>query len=251
MQIKDSENTLEKISGNSIQSNKKRKITFAATATGSSSLNDTNLYTYRKPTNYEEFLTELISACKDGDSESKKLMEELVPHLVHVLKHQKQWEVPDHCLFNSRETLDLTSNEKDFHKVSFQDDIFDVLISSQLDKVGSEEPDTVEDNANNASIIQHDSEENATEEAICNLISDINPVLLTEQPHSTVNPSSFLRDLQPHKEKPSKDRSRRFHCPALYGDQTIPIHHNILLFDFWAIHPCKKVLRELKYLLAK
>ena len=55
-------------------------------------------YTYQKPSKYEDFVAELISACKSGDNDSKKLMQELVPHLAHKLRESKQWEKPSHCL---------------------------------------------------------------------------------------------------------------------------------------------------------
>lgn len=152
-------------------------------------------------------MTELISACKDDDADSKKLMEELVPHLVHKLQQKKQWETPNHCLFNSRETLHVIKNEMDFHEVAIPDDVFDILVSTYLDK-DSKQPDSDSENKSSPSIIHQDLESNATE-AICNLISDVNPELpeITEQ-HSTINVNSLLRNLQPYKEKTSKDRSK-------------------------------------------
>ena len=113
-----------------------------------------------------------------------------MPHLVHKLKQMKQWETPNHCLFNSRETIDLISNEKDFNESVIPGDVLDILISTHLDKE-SEELDTLENNSENesSSVIHHDVKENATE-TIYNLISDANP-----EQHSTLNVNSLLKDL--------------------------------------------------------
>jgi len=83
MQIKNTENFLGKVPGNSIQNIKKRKITFAHSSDDA---------TLSSTTEYEDFVAELVSACKSGDNHSKKLIQELVPHLVHKLKECKQWE---------------------------------------------------------------------------------------------------------------------------------------------------------------
>ena len=250
MQIKNAENTLEKVSGNSIQNSKKRKITFAPSS-NDATLNTTD--TYQKPSKYEDFVAELISACKSGDNDSKKLMQELVPHLAHKLRKSKQWENPSHCLLNSIESIKLVASEADFDDVCTAENIFDTLVSAHLDKTMkdiSEELELLEDNDENGyvlSVPHHDQavQEN-TIEAVCNLISDVN--MDTIDQHSA-NASSLLRDLQPHKEKPSKDRSRRFHCGGLFGDQATPANHDVSSFDFWAIHPSKNLLRKLRYFL--
>ena len=64
--------------------------------------------------------------------------------------------------------------------------------------------------------------ENDANEAICNLptYTDIHiPVGPSELAHRFKHVKRLLKDLQPHREKPSKDRSRRFQASALYGDQ--------------------------------
>jgi len=106
MQVKSAENTLEKISGNSIQRSKKRKITFAASS------NDTNTTdTYQKPSKYKDIVTQLVSACTKGDDDSKKFMQELVPHLVDTLKLKKRLEKPNHCLLKSINVAEVVSSE--------------------------------------------------------------------------------------------------------------------------------------------
>jgi len=49
------------------------------------------------------------------------------------------------------------------------------------------------------------------------------------QPTSSTYTSSLLKDLQLHKEKPSKDKKRRFYCPALHGDQATSSNHDVFL----------------------
>jgi len=44
------------------------------------------LQIYQKPSKYEDFVAELVSACKSGDYDSKKLMQDLVSHLVNKPK---------------------------------------------------------------------------------------------------------------------------------------------------------------------
>ena len=178
-------------------------------------------------------------------------MQELVPHLAHKLRESKQWEKPSHCLLNSIESIKLVASEADFDDVCTSENVFDTLVSAHLDKTMkdiSEELELLEDNDENGyvlSVLHHDQavQEN-TIEAVCNLISDVN--MDTIDQHSA-NASSLLRDLQPHKEKPSKDRRRRFHGGGLYGDQATPANHGVSSFDFWAIHPSKNLLRKLRY----
>ena len=83
-------------------------------------------------------------------------------------------------------------------------------------------------------------------EAVCNLITDVSmEVIAMDQPTSSTCTSSLLKNLQPHKKNPSKDRKRRFYFPALHGDQATPSSHDVFLFDFWAIHP--RLFRDLNY----
>ena len=92
---------------------------------------------YEKPRTYKEFLTELMSACKKGDEDSKRVMEKLAPYLVKSLKKVKQWDCPSHCLYTPDDTLDLISCEKEFLEAVSDDsseDVFDDLISLHLDK---------------------------------------------------------------------------------------------------------------------
>ena len=88
MQITDTENALHKISGNTLQSSKKQKLTYALSANEPSTF--VVLAVYNKPETYKEFLKDLMSACRKGDEDSKHVMEKLTPHLVKSLKKVKQ-----------------------------------------------------------------------------------------------------------------------------------------------------------------
>ena len=45
--------------------------------------------------------------------------------------------------------------------------------------------------------------------------------------------TSLLKDLQPHRERPSKDRAGRFAAGDLYSDMAIPEHHDLAEFQYW------------------
>lgn len=47
----------------------------------------------------------------------------------------------------------------------------------------------------------------------------------------------LLKSMQPHREKPSKDRSKRFYAGKIHGDQGIPHDHDVLLYQYWALNP--------------
>lgn len=61
----------------------------------------------------------------------------------------------------------------------------------------------------------------------------------------------LLKDLQPHREKPSKDRSRRFAAGELYADKQIPDDHDVTQLSFWTNYPSKHAVRDVKCLLGQ
>ena len=216
-------------------------------------------------------------------------MEKLVPNLVQSLKKKKQWEIESHSLYVPDKTLELIFCEKDFSEAApIDDNLFDKLISKHLDdniNNGENNNDDGGDKNDNDGHGDKNNDDDSTSagqnleceqtgtvtalhesshdepqdnqnqqeditEALCNLLTDINPE--PTEPSTTgvlVNPKRFIKDLQPHREKPSKDRARRFYCGALYGDKVKPDNHDVVLFDFWAIKPCSKTLCQAKYFL--
>ena len=135
MQITDAENTSQKISGNTFQSNKKHKLTYAPWANEPSPSAASSVY--EKSKTYKEVFKELTSACKKGDEDSKCVMEKLAPCLFKSLRKVKQWDCPSHCLYTLDGTLDLISCEEELLEAVSDDsseDVFDDLISLHLDK---------------------------------------------------------------------------------------------------------------------
>ena len=58
---------------------------------------------YQKPNSYSIFVSDLLAAREKGDTESKVLLEDLVPHIVKLLKLDH----PDHCLNTMKESVKL------------------------------------------------------------------------------------------------------------------------------------------------
>ncbi len=96
-------------------------------------------------------------------------------------------------------------------------------------------------------------------QALANLITDINLTDQCSQPgddlvsHGTierngskVKVTSLLKDLQPHRERPSKDRSKRFAAGDMHRDKPVPENHNLVEFQYWAVMPLQKQLQAAK-----
>ena len=64
-----------------------------------------------------------------------------------------------------------------------------------------------------------------TDSAHANFITDI--CAEDDQPVSRKNIRSILKGLQPYRERPSKDRSRRFIAGDLPFDQSVPSEHDL------------------------
>ena len=86
-------------------------------------------------------------------------------------------------------------------------------------------------------------------EALCNLLMDIDVETCEVTKHPSKHDRTILKGLQPYREKPSKDRRRRFYCGSLYGDSIKPDEHDVELFDFWAIKPTSEALCQAQYFL--
>ena len=59
--------------------------------------------------------------------------------------------------------------------------------------------------------------------------------LMDVSSHAQVN--QVLKCLQPHREQPSKDRSKRFAAGDLPGDRIPHEQHNVRDIDYWLIMP--------------
>ena len=131
----------------------------------------------------------------------------------------------------SDKIVPLISNEKEFNEVDNIEGIFDDLISANLestmdsynDKSDQENQDS-NSSCNVPSASSTENIENDANKAIYNLLTDTDIRVGLSEPaaHGSRNIKRLLKDLHPHREKPSKDRSRRFQAAALYGDQLTP-----------------------------
>ena len=76
----------------------------------------------------------MLAACEKGDAESKVLLEDLVPHLVKLLKKNKQWDHPDHCLNTTKESVKVILTDFEWSTVAAElsNNIFDEVIAEIL-----------------------------------------------------------------------------------------------------------------------
>ena len=65
----------------------------------------------------------------------------------------------------------------------------------------------------------------------------------------SIHVTSLLKDLQPQREKPSKDRSRRFAAGDMPSDVCIPTEDEVQEFQYWALYPGKKSLQNARVFL--
>lgn len=82
--------------------------------------------------------------------------------------------------------------------------------------------------------------------ALGNLITDISlpdSQYSSKQDEEKWKTLSLLKGLQPHRERPSKDRSKRFAAGDISIDVNTPEHHDLHEFDYWAVLPIKRNLK--------
>ena len=238
LQIKAAEHSLQKISGHTVTHNKKKKIIYAKES-NEKSCSDVP---YTKPKTYREFLEDLVSACKEGDDDSKKLLEELTPNLAESLKKHGKWLSP-HLSIEEEESIPLILNDDDWSDVDDPTgEIFDQLISYSVGHdLDLGEVVNSSDSEQHTLSIDMDDE---TTEALGNLLFDTDGVYSNDLSSNSGKKKHFIKHLQPHRELPSKDRSKRFMAGHLYGDQGTPADHNVQLFQFWAINLTKPILQK-------
>ena len=237
MQIKQSEHSLQKISGHSIRSTKKKILTYSATS------NESAVYkeTYTKPATYDQFMKDLREACIKGDRESKQLIEKHAPEMALTLQKIEEWDKPHICIPKRKNGVALVCNESDL-KVAHSENVFDVLMEKVLDvaSLESEESTSIEgnlsDDINEAfSVMLTDADSDGT----CRFDSipsdiDISTPLTVPKPGEARH---MLKNLQPYREKPSKDRRKRFCAGKIYGDGGVPTGHDVSIYQFWTVHP--------------
>ena len=198
----------------------------------------------------------MSDACDKGDSEAKDIIERLAPSMAGVLKTYEQWNNLECPLETGASNVRLITERSQQVNIPGEE-AYGTLINHLLGPVPASDNDT---SATSAS----DTESEHTEgydEALGTLVTDIslqnnytgtlNSGRLqtdeTGQSTSQVCVSTLLKDLQPHREKPSKDQdwSRRFAAGELYTDEQIPDDH-VTELSFWTIYPSKQAVRDAK-----
>ena len=250
MQIHTSEHMLQQISGNPIVATRKKRLTNAK----NSSDKTTDTDQYNLPDNYSAFVQQLSDACDKGDSEAKDIVERLAPSMAAVLKTHKQWNNLECPLETGASNVSLITERSQQVNIPGEE-AYGTLIDHLLGPVPSSDNDTSATSASGAES-QHTE---GYDEVLGTLVTDIclqhnytgtlnsGRLQSDETGHSSsqVCVSTLLKDLQPHREKPSKDRSRRFAAGELYADKRIPDDHDVTELSFWTIYPTKQTVRVL------
>ena len=62
--------------------------------------------------------------------------------------------------------------------------------------------------------------------------------------------STLLKDLQPYREKPSKDQLKWCAVGELHADKQLPEDYDIREHSYWTVYP-KKAVKDAKYFLLR
>ena len=228
-QIREAEHNLKLIDGNSISSTKK-KLTNALDSTDGSYQGPP----YSKPSSYSAFLSDISTACSKGNDDSKTKIESLAPDMAALLKSKNEWENPKVGVEHSDVPAGLILQDLSSSTVGnwpSSSNHLDELIKAHLGEISS---------GNNIDV-EASSEEGDISQALCNLITDLD---VSED--STCDVRKSLKELQPHREQPSKDRRRRFAYAPIPGDSSTNSDHDLVLYQYWAIQPTNKTVQRAK-----
>ena len=165
-----------------------------------------------------------MQACLDGDKDSKQTITNFAPDM----KVKLEWE-------NLKVGIEKQSSDMsivcDYNlsslsncSVSTLDQLIDTLLLSQQ---------AITDNVEQAPP--------QVAQAYTNYLNDILPEADTSACSSTIS-NTHIKCLQPHRERPSKDRSKRFAAGDLPLDSIPSSLHDLWLYQFWTVHPSKASL---------
>ena len=104
----------------------------------------THKYTgYTKPSTFELFLTELDSACNEGNEAAKRAIEEIAPDIAGTLKRYNKWGKPKICLNFPSNVNVLTEPDRERYSAADIDPLVKKLITAKL---GPNHPDPTPNN---------------------------------------------------------------------------------------------------------
>ena len=143
---------------------------------------------------------------------------------------------------------------------TFEIDVFDKIIELTLNDQSApydhDFTDDISDDINEAISIMltgDDDDELVHEEPECSTTQN-NLRLLSDVRITDTLPASpmlsqasttkcLLKGMQPYRERPSKDRRKRF---CVSGDSSVPDSHDVCTYQFWAITPQNKMIAKAK-----
>ena len=238
-QVHEAEHSLQQIEGNTIIASKKKRVT-SAISSGETASEES----YIKPSTFDEFIQQLVDATCKGDSDIKSAISELAPEIASTLKSNKDWDSPPIAIDLPEDGVSLVCSAHSSTSASFDHDKLITCILGPLPN----SPPASPPNSTSDQLSQAD-----TDEAYANLITDLSPITNPESPvptnKKTTVVQSLLKGMQPYREKPSKDRSRRFAAGQIPFDKEPAVEHNVKCHDFWAIFPTDKIVKSAKVFL--
>ena len=232
-QIHTAEHNLKQIDGHSIVASKKKRQMSARHSTSDTPSDEQ--YTF--PSTYEAFCKQLSDACKEGDEDSKAAISQLAPYMAAALKEVQEWENPRLALSQPPSGLKLVTALNQTITPWTEEDLQDAMDSILGPAPEIPLPSRDEHTLTNADI----------EQAYANYVTD-GLVTLDEDP-STNSVNTLLKGIQPYREKPSKDRSKRFAAGDLPFDAKIPESHDVQIYQYWTVLPTTKFVRSAKVFL--
>ena len=239
-QINKAEHDLKNIPGNTIIASKKKRKTFAKDSNESiaavMTANHGEAVEGDYHLTYSDFKKQLQQACSDGDKDSQQeKIEELAPEMAKFLKKKEKWLSNDIIQESAYEKVAVVTCESDLQAVPPIN--FQAIIEKELGPL--------ENNESRSECCELEETSIMTNQALANVLIDAS----TNVPPKHM--TSYLRGLQPQREKPSKDRSRRFAAGGLRGNEGLPIDddHQLQEFQFWMLFPNSTSYRNAKIFL--
>ena len=170
------------------------------------------------------FVSNLLTHAKKAMKILKTAISELAPCMASALKEATEWENPSLALSPPPPDLKLVTALNQKVTPWTEEDLQEVMETvlgpaSEVNQLSSRD----ELNLTNADI----------EQAYANYVTDGLITLEGTGNPTTNSMNTLLKGIQPYREKPSKDRSKRFATSDLPFNNEIPESHDFKLFQYW------------------